>query len=238
VVGVVLCATILTSCGSSGAHKPNTADTASIRDAAAAHAVVAQVVGATPITGASYDHWLAVGEATVEMPKRTGPLPKPVHYEPPFFTACIVHLRPTAAGASTSELRSKCRKTYEGIQERILNFLITGYWLRREASEHRVTVSPAEVRKRFEEVRHAHYTTASFRRLREASRQTVADLEFAVETQMLSAKLLEVFTKAHPHERSEQATIAAFNKSIRRTWMPQTSCEPGYVVADCKQYKP
>ena len=183
---------------------------------------------------------MAIGAATVEMPKPTGPLPKVVEYVPPEFTACVAQLRANApSSTSSASLRGECRRTYEGIQARVLSFLITGYWLRGEAAEQHASVSEAEVRKEFDEERRARYSTAaSFRRLQEASRQTVSDLMFAVETRMLSAKLLENFMSTHGKGKSEQATIAAFNKSVRSTWAPKTNCQPGYVLPDCEQYKP
>jgi hypothetical protein len=133
---------------------------------------------------------------------------------------------------------AECKATYEDIRSRILNFLITGYWLRDQAAEQHISVSPREVKQRFQEERRAHYTAAAFRRFQESSRQSVADLEFAVETQMLSAKLLTVFVKAHGDEKNEQAAVPAFNKSITSKWEPRTNCAPGYVVPDCTKYKP
>lgn len=204
------------------------------------HGVVVARIGTAAISLATYEHWMAIGAATVEMPKPTGPLPKVVEYVPPEFTACVAQLRANAPSSTlTAPLRAQCRRTYKGIQARILNFLITGYWLRGEAAEQHASVSEAEVRNEFDEERRAHYpTAASFRRVQEASRQTVSDLMFAVETRMLSAKLLEKFRSTHSKGKSEQATIAAFNKSVRSTWALKTNCQPGYVVPDCEQYKP
>ena len=237
VVLAVLTGLTLASCGGSGKHA-TMVRSISPAGPAPADAVVVQV-GATPITGATYDHWIAIGVATVEMPKPTGPLPKPVAYEPPNFTACIAHLRTGARKSTTAKLKATCKTTYEGIQGRILNFLITGNWLRAEAAEQHVSVTEAEVHKKFEEERKANYpSAASFRRLQEASRQTVPDLMFAVETRMLSTKLFEKFTKAHPKGKFEQAKVAAFNTSLTSKWTAKTNCEPGYVVRDCKQYKP
>ena len=235
----LLAGVILASCGSSTNKRAARLATSAAAGPAPASAVVAEV-GTTPINGATYDHWMAIGAATVEMPKPSGPLPRPVAYEPPDFAACVAHLRTTAPrSTTTAQLTARCKKTYEGIQARILDFLITGYWLRGQAAEQHASVTEAEVRTNFEEERRRHYpTAAAFRRLQEASRQTVPDLMFAVETQMLSAKLLEKFTKEHSHEKSEQTTIAAFNKSISSTWIPKTDCQPGYVVKDCRQYKP
>jgi hypothetical protein len=236
----LLAGLILTACGNSASRRTASVVTpAAAAGPAPATAVVVQV-GATPINGAVYDHWMTIGAATVDMPKPGALMPNPIAYEPPQFTACVAHLLKAAPrSTTTAQLTAKCKKTYQGIQNRILNFLITGYWLRGEAAEQHTSVTEPEVRKKFEEEKRANYpTAASFRKLQEASRQTVPDLMFAVETQMLSAKLLEQFTKAHPHEKSEQATITAFNNSIRSTWARKTSCRRGYVVKDCKQYKP
>jgi len=235
ITSVLIAGLVLTSCGG---FARRTASTATVTDPVNKAAVVVQV-GASPITGAMYDHWMAIGAATVEMPAPGGPVPKPVAYEPPTFSACVAHTHASATkSTTTAQLKAKCKKTYEGIQSRILDFLITGYWLRGEAAEQHASVSQAEVRKKFEEERRANYSTAaSFRRLQEVSRQTVPDLTFAVETRMLSAKLLEKFTKTHSHEKSDQATIAAFNRSIRSKWVPRTDCAPTYVVPDCKQYR-
>jgi len=201
--------------------------------------VVVQV-GGTPISRAAYNHWMTIGAATVEMPKPSGALPKPVTYEPPDFRGCVAHLRKTVPMSTpTVPLRAECRATYDGIKARIINFLVSGYWLRDEAAEEGISVSHDEVKKKFEEERRAHYpTTASFERLLEASRQTVGDLEFALETQMLSAKLLAKFAKEHGDEKNEQAAVAAFNKGVDSKWILRTTCAPGYVVPDCKQYKP
>ena len=203
-------------------------------------ALVVQV-GATSVTGTTYDHWMAIGDATVNVPVPGRPPPKPVAYEPPNFAACIANLDvsvPKPQG-TRAQLKAKCRQTYSAIQARILNFLITGYWLREAAAEQHASVTKAEVRKKFEEEKRANYpTAASFRNLEEASRQTVPDLLFAVQTRMLSAKLLEKFTAAQPKGTSEQAAVAAFNVSLKRKWTARTNCEPGYVIRDCRQYKP
>jgi hypothetical protein len=225
---------ILIGCGTSS---PEHTSTAAVSPAFAPPNAVVVRVGATPITGAAYDHWMRIGAATVEMPRATGSLPTPIAYEPPDFSACVTHLQAIATKSTTAQLKAKCRHTYEGIQARILDFLITGYWLRGEATEQRVSLTGAQVRKKFDEEKRAGYpTAASFHRLEEASRQTVADLEFAVETQMLSATLLETFAKTH-QAKSEQAMIAAFNTSIRSKWTPRTGCQPGYIVTDCSEYR-
>ena len=228
---------LLASCGGSG--KGVSVQTGGSATHSQASETVVVGVGSTPINKATYEHWMAVGAATVEKPKPNGPLPKVLAYAPPAFTACVAQLRATVPESTPSTpLQDECKATYESIRKRILNFLITGFWLRDAAAEQRVSVSPAEVMSKFEEEKRAHYTPESFRRLQEASHQTVPDLEFSIATQMLSAKLLAKFAKEHGDEKNEQLAVSAFNKSIRFKWIPRTSCQPGYVVPDCKQYRP
>jgi hypothetical protein len=227
----------MASCGHSGAHTARIPGTTRVEtQARGAETVV--TVGNYAISSREFVHWMAIGEATVEMPPSAGPLPKVVQYRPPEFTACVAHLRARAAAPSaTRSLRAECKRIYEGIRARVLSFLITGYWLRGEAADTHIHVSEAEVHARFEQERHTNYpTAAAFRRLEEASRQTKPDLEFAVETQMLSARLLARFAQVH-HFASEQEAVAAFNKDTQSTWTARTSCQPGYVVADCKQFR-
>ncbi len=223
----------LSACGGSSKHVATTTAAA----LAPPGAVVAQV-GTTTITGATYDHWMAVGAATVTMPPAHGPLPRPVAYEPPDFTACVSHLRAGEPKATTAQLQAKCKKAFEGIRARILDFLITASWLQGEAAEQHISVTEAEVRKKFEEEKRAHYpTAAAFHRLQEASLQTVPDLMLAVQRSMLSERLLARFTKLHGKGRAEQANIAAFNKYIRDKWTARTDCRPGYLIKDCRQHR-
>lgn len=226
---------VLAGCGGASPSAPG----ATVANFSTKPSPVVVQVGAAAITGRLYEHWMAIGAATVEMPNPTGPLPPRVAYIPPNFTACIAHLRKGMRDAPpVAALRAECRATYESIRRRILTFLIEGYWLRGEAAERHVSLTPREVHSFFEAERRAHYPTpAAFRRLQEASHQSLADLEFAVKTRMLSSRLLRDFATRHPRERSEQATIAAFNSSIRSRWAPRTSCRPGYVVPYCRQYR-
>lgn len=230
---------LLAGCsGATSKHATSMASPAPAQGPAPSAAEVARV-GTTSLTGATYNHWMAIGAATVEMPPPGAPVPAPLTYQPPAFTECVAQLRAKAPSRSNApQLKARCRRTYDGIRNRILKFLITGYWLRAEAAEEHASVTEAEVRRQFDDERRAGYpSAASFRRLQEASHQSVADLMFAVETQMLSAKLLEKFTEEHGHGSLEQTTISAFNRMIKAKWTTRTDCRPGYVVADCRQYR-
>jgi hypothetical protein len=194
-------------------------------------------VGKTPITRSMYEHWMRIGDATVQKPLPGQPVPKPIDYEPPNFAECVARLKASALlHESTSQLKAKCEQTYQSIKTRILRFLINGYWLREEAAEDGASVSAAEVQKEFNQVKQQEFpTAASFQRLQTASRQTIPDLKFAVETQMLSAKLLKRFAKPETKE-SPESSAEAVNKLLDQKWTARTSCQPGYVIPACTQY--
>jgi hypothetical protein len=232
------CGLALSACGSSR-HAATTTAAAAPSLAVPTGSVVVQV-GNTPITTAQYQHWMLIGDATVERPTRSGPLPKLVSYEPPAFTACVAHLRANVAKLKTpttqKTLETECRQIYTGIQSRILNTLISGYWLRGEAVAQGLSVSAAEITKQFEQEKLTSYpTAAAFRRLQQTSHQTVPDLMFAVETKMLSEKLFSKFQDTKAKGKTEGEAIAAFNQYIDSKWTAKTSCRPGYVVKDCAQ---
>ncbi len=227
----------LASCG--GSNDPVTGSTTLPKTTTPHSLAVVVQVGRAHVTSAEYLHWMGIGAATRYRPTPGRTPSPPVAYEPPAYAQCVSRLRAATHGSATAQqLLNQCRRAHESIQRRILNFLITGFWLRGEAAAQHLSLSEAQVRAKFNEERRANYpTAAAFRQFQEASHQTIPDLEFAVETQMLSTRLLERFTKAHPHEGSEQATIRAFNASISSNWIPRTSCATGYVVPDCREYK-
>jgi hypothetical protein len=222
----------LSACGGSGKH-------ASTPAATTPAGVVVQV-GDMSIARALYEHWMRIGAATVNPPTPGSPPPVPLVFEPPAFTACIAQSRARGHGANdtTAQLKSRCRQLYAGIQARVLNFLITGYWLRGEAAAEGISVAPTEVQRRFEQERRAGYPTAkSFRQFQEASRQTPADLMFAVRTQLLSTKLLERYDRIHGRSPSDSSGVEELNQGIRSRWTKVTDCLPGYVVRDCSRYR-
>ncbi len=224
----------LVACGGSGSGKHG-----EVLPARVPPGTIVVRVGNTPITRAQYEYWMRIGDATVEKPSPTGPLPKPVAYEPPSFTACIAHIRtgPAASHVPASQLRAQCRLTYKGIEERILRFLIRAYWLREEAAAKGLSVSTAEVRKEFYREKQREFpTAAAYRRLLMASHQTASDLMFAVRTQMLATRLLQKFTESEGRGKSQEAATDALNKIIDTKWTARTICRPGYIVIDCRRY--
>ena len=156
-------------------------------------------VGSTPITGATYLHWLAVARAS-EGPAGKG--------------------RPTP---SVTELHGE-----------ILGFLISAEWVRGEAKALHVGVSAAEVKKRFDRTRDQQFPRRrEFEGFLRSSRQTVADLLFRVEVNVLSTRIMERIAAGHHSAASRERALSRFVRSFRLKWQAQTYCAAEYAVVDC-----
>ncbi len=152
---------------------------------------VAYVAG-TPISKASYKHWLAVE---------------------------------TALGATGSP------------SHQALGFLITSQWVLGEAAARHVSVSEAEVKQRYTQLVHQSFPKAgTLQKYLAKSQQTEADLLARIKVELLAARIAEKVT-AGKSGSQRSALLTAFEKSFHAHWKGYTSCDSGYVMEDCKQYK-
>lgn len=149
-------------------------------------------VSHTPISKASYQHWLAVE---------------------------------TALGAAGSPAHQA------------LGFLITSEWVLGEAGARGVSVSEAEVKQRYAQLVHESFPKAgSLQKYLAKSGETEADLLARIRVELLASKIAaEVAAGKSAAQRS--ALLTAFENNFHARWKSYTSCEPGYVMEDCKQYK-
>lgn len=149
-------------------------------------------VSHTPISKASYRHWLAVE---------------------------------TALGAAGSPAHQA------------LGFLITSEWVLGEAAARGISVSEAEVKQRFAQLVHESFPKAgSLQKYLSKSGETEADLLARIKVELLSAKIAAKVT-AGKSAAQRSALLTAFESDFHTHWRSYTSCEPGYVMEDCKQYK-
>jgi foldase protein PrsA len=156
---------------------------------------VVQVAG-TPITKATFDHWLGVAAAS----SATTPGAKPVIPEPPNYTACIAHVEATiskTAKTTRAQMKSDCEQQYKSILQEVLGFLISAEWVLGEASSLGVKVSDKEVKTQFEKLKTEEFPKAAeFEKFLATSGQTVSDLLLRVKLNLLSTKIQQKITKS------------------------------------------
>ncbi len=192
----VLAAVLIVGCGG-GSSSTSTASVPSSPAAAPTQGSASSVdavayVSHTPISKASYQHWLAVE---------------------------------TALGAAGSPAHQA------------LGFLITSEWVLGEASARGVSVSEAEVKQRFAQLVHESFPkSGSLQKYLAKSGETEADLLARIKVELLASKIAAKVS-AGKSAAQRSAALTAFENEFHGHWKNYTSCEPGYVMEDCKQYK-
>ncbi|MFZ2113159.1 MAG: hypothetical protein WAU77_05440 [Solirubrobacteraceae bacterium] len=195
-LSLLLAAGLVAGCGG-GSSSTNTASVPSSPAAAPTQGSASSVdavayVSRTPISKASFKHWLAVE---------------------------------TALGAASSPAHQA------------LGFLITSEWVLGEAAARGVSVSEAEVKQRFAQLVHESFPKAgSLQKYLGKSGETEADLLARIKVELLASKIAAKVS-AGKSAAQRSASLTAFENDFHTHWKNYTSCEPGYVMEDCKQYK-
>jgi len=120
------------------------------------------------------------------------------------------------------------------LQSEVLGFLISSDWVTGEARALDVTVSAAKVKKEFDHIRRAQFPKREeFEAFLRDSGQTVADLLFRVELNLLSGRIQKQVVAGHRSATSKQHALSRFVKAFKAKWQAQTYCATEYDVADC-----
>lgn len=125
--------------------------------------------------------------------------------------------------ASATELRGE-----------VLDFLISFDWVKGEAQARNVSVSAAEVRKKFDHIRSQQFhKRREFEAFLRDSGETVADLLLRVEVSLLSQRIQRSVVAGHHSASSKRRALTQFVKGFKAKWQAQTYCASEYDVKDC-----
>ena len=201
---------------------------------------VVAVVGDQVVTRAALDHWVPIEAVISRELNPQQPVPKGEVPDPPEFTACIAYTRTTAgtprsgqASPTNAHLKRLCRERYESVRTHMLTILISFTWLNAESAAQDIKLSDDEVQKRFARFEHEEFgSDAAFRRYQKYTGANLADELLLTRMDLLSSKLEEkiISTKGTPGART-------YYHDFPHRWAAKTSCSPGYIIPDCKQYK-
>lgn len=118
-----------------------------------------------------------------------------------------------------------------------LGFLITSEWVLGEAAGRHMSVSEAEVRRRYAQLVHQSFPKAgSLQKYLSKSGETEADLLARIKVELLASRIAAKITSGKSAS-NRTAVLTAFEASFQKHWKRATSCKPGYVMEDCRQYK-
>jgi hypothetical protein len=206
-----------------------------------AEGVVVVRVGGRVISRASVDHWVRVIAVVDYELRPASPVPAWVIPDPPLFTACVAHLRATAVTPvpSRSHLLGDCRARYVMIRQQALEFLITGMSLINEGEARGLRPTSQQVTQHVETVRKALYGSWTvFKQYLASTGETIADQRLRAEIK-LPAEAIEqqILTRKGASTTQRDHALVRFDETFPKDWAAKTSCSPGYIVPNCKQYK-
>jgi phosphatidylethanolamine-binding protein (PEBP) family uncharacterized protein len=118
-----------------------------------------------------------------------------------------------------------------------LGFLITSEWVLGEAAARHISISEAEVKQHFAQLVHESFPKAgALKKYLAKSGETEADLLARIKVELLASRISAKVT-AGKSASQRSSLLTAFENNFHTHWKSYTSCDPGYVMEDCKQYK-
>jgi foldase protein PrsA len=153
------------------------------------------VVGDKEISKADFNHWLTASAKQQSQGQPGAPPTETVVPDPPTFAKCIAAKQKVkqpqgAAPPSADQLKQQCETEYDGLKEQTMQFLLTAEWLKQEAAKEKVSVTPAEVEKTFQEQKkQAFPKDKDYQEFLQSSGRTEEDLKYQVELSMLTNAL-------------------------------------------------
>jgi hypothetical protein len=120
------------------------------------------------------------------------------------------------------------------LREQVAGVLISGRWIRGEAAERGIEVNRGEVTRAFRRQRRAAFPRRrDFRRFLRESGQTVGDIRYRVQVDLLSTRIRRHVTQGAATPEERQARIDEFVVEFRRKWRARTVCRAPWVTPDC-----
>ena len=115
-----------------------------------------------------------------------------------------------------------------------LEFLISSDWVLGEARDLHVGVSAAQIKRKFDRIKGQQFRTrAEFEAFLRSSGETVADLLFRVQLNLLSERIQRHVSAVPGGPRAKQRALSRFVEAFKAKWLAQTYCAAEYTVQDC-----
>jgi foldase protein PrsA len=182
---------------------------------------VATVDGQT-IDKADFTHWLAVAAKQSGQPGAVVPDPESN------YVKCVAAKRKaTPAPAkgqpkvTDAQLKTQCVTEYNQLRDQVIQLLISFKWIQGEAAAQKITVTPADVTKSFNDQKKQSFPKdADYKKFLQQSGQTPDDIMQRVKLDLLSNKIRDKVVKGK--DTVSAAAIADFyNKNKARFAQPE-----------------
>ena len=177
---------------------------------------------------------LAVGAATVAL---VGAQPPPEPVEPTAKHPIVVGDKTISRGFLRHWLeiaRFASPGETSGLRKQVASVLIGFRWIRGEAAERGIEVNRGEVTRSFRRQRRESFPRRrDFRKFLRDSGQTVRDIRFRVQVDLLSTRIRRQVTRGAATPEEQQARLDEFVSRFRRKWRARTACREPWVTPDC-----
>jgi hypothetical protein len=117
----------------------------------------------------------------------------------------------------------------------MLDILITNYWTSGEGAERGLRVTASEVKQALQ----AQYPRrADLQRFLRLTGEHEADDLLNLRTNIMTSKIEQnVARPGGPGAKPSERALAAFLRQYPKKWRARTTCRPGYVVSECREYR-
>lgn len=224
----------MAACGGSG----NKAASETAPSAASQSQVVARAGNAT-ITRAQVSHWMgALAGSDYFTLSHQHIAPAGLVSDPPNYARCVAQIEALAAQSPSHhaketgvQLLARCRHMYEALRIQAMTLLVRNVWFIGVDSDEGVSATNSEVQSFFAQQKQKEYPTEeALHRYLTSRRLTLSDLMTEMKVTLLAQKELKKIEDGGAQARQK------FTESEKR-WIAKISCQPGYIVKYCKQYK-
>jgi hypothetical protein len=152
----------------------------------------------------------------------------------PIAGATYSHWLAIAKKADTPSKGHSASSEAAALQNEVLGFLISSDWVKGEAKDLGVGVSSAKVNKTYDRIRDEQFPKrGEFKAFLRASGQTVTDLHFRVELNLLAQRIQTRVAAGHHSASGKQHALSQFVKAFKAKWQALTYCAAQYAVPDC-----
>lgn len=229
----VLAVMALAGCGGGGGEEA-TGATASEGENAVA------IVEGSPISHETLRHWMLAmtGGDFFEVagkPALAGLVSEPARYDTCVSDARELMGKRDAAIGTDARLIRKCRQLYSAIKQQALGFLISSRLKIGEAAVHKVVVTESEVASKLTALQRERFSQpGQFAEFLRERRWTPSDERYLVKLNLLSAGLQQVLQREIRGKSREE--LEMLTKETMTRWREKTTCRPGFVIPQCKEY--
>jgi hypothetical protein len=199
------------------------------------------------ITKPMLDHWVRV---VVANDFRAGIGTKgPVGFvsEPADYAECAQAAKKVTPRTHTGKLKlsdgqieHKCQLLHRVVRDQAMDYLLSAQWAALQAKEQGVRLTEAELHREFLRVRKETYKTeANFQTFLKERRMSLSDVLYQLRRNLYVARTLpKLEARANAAGANSASARAKVILEHHNQLIARTSCKSGYVMEDCRGYRP